>query len=122
VSGLRGATYEERLRELNLQSLEDCRLEADMVLTHKILRDSDKEFGEQWFQQAANGRHTRQAAGTLNLVPKRGLHEFRREFFSLRVVGRWNQLPDAVKAASTAAAFKSRYRQHIENRVTRTAD
>jgi hypothetical protein len=47
VSGLKSATYQARLRELNLQSLEDRRLEADMVLTHKILSDSDLEFSEQ---------------------------------------------------------------------------
>jgi hypothetical protein len=122
VSGLKSATYQARLRELNLQSLEDRRLEADMVLTHKILSDSDLEFSEQWFQRAANGRHTRQAAGARNLVPRRGLHEFRREFFSLRVASSWNRLPDAVKAANTAAAFKKGYRQHIESRVTRAAD
>jgi hypothetical protein len=55
-------------------------------------------------------------------MPRRGLHEFRQEFFSLRVVSSWNQLPDAVKAASTAAAFKKAYRQHIESRVVRTTD
>jgi Reverse transcriptase (RNA-dependent DNA polymerase)/Endonuclease-reverse transcriptase len=113
VSGLKANTYLERLDELELPSLADRRIEADMCLTYKILSDSDKKFSEQWFEMAANRRPTRMAAGTNNLVPKRGGHDYRRGFFSLRVVDNWNRLPDAVKAAKTAAAFKRQYRQHM---------
>jgi hypothetical protein len=55
-----------------------------MCLTYKILSDSDKQFSEQWFERAANRRTTRMAAATNNLVPKRGNHDYRRGFFSLR--------------------------------------
>jgi hypothetical protein len=113
VSGLKAATYQERLAELGMPSLTDRRTEADMCLTYKILGDSDAMFSEQWFERAANRRTTRMAAGTNNLVPQRGNHEYRRGFFSLRVVDTWNRLPDAVKAAPTAAAFKRQYRQHL---------
>ena len=41
VSGLRGGTYEERLAELGLPSLQDRRREIDMVQTFKILRGLD---------------------------------------------------------------------------------
>jgi hypothetical protein len=115
VSGLHSRDYHDRLRELKLQSLASRRLEADMVLTHKIISDSDTKFSEQWFEKAAGRRPTRQNRGRDNLVPKRGNHEFRRGFFSLRVVENWNHLPDSVKEATSAGAFKNRYRQHIEN-------
>ncbi len=37
VKGLRDLSYEERLRELKLQSLEKRRIRNDSVLTHKIM-------------------------------------------------------------------------------------
>jgi hypothetical protein len=46
VSGLRGRTYSERLRELDLPSLEDRRKEADMVQKYKIIGDQDSDYSE----------------------------------------------------------------------------
>jgi hypothetical protein len=112
-SGLKGTNYEERFAKLEMPSLGHRLTKADMCLTYKILSDSDKQFSEQWFEQAANRRTTRMAAGTNNLVPKRGNHDYGRGFFSLRVVDMWNRLPDTVKAAQTAASFKRQYRQHL---------
>jgi ribonuclease P/MRP protein subunit RPP40 len=37
VSGLQGATYENRLKELGLATLEERRHQADMVQTYKIV-------------------------------------------------------------------------------------
>jgi hypothetical protein len=42
VSGLRGHTYSERLQELGLPTLVQRREEADMIMTYKLLSDSDK--------------------------------------------------------------------------------
>ena len=44
VSGLKGQSYEERLRELELASLSDRRGEIDMVQTYKLLNESDSEI------------------------------------------------------------------------------
>jgi hypothetical protein len=93
------------------------RIKADMCLTHKILSDGDQQFSEQWFERAAGRRPTRIATGTNNLVPRRAQHDYRRNFFSLRVVDTWNRLPDAAKAAKTAAGFKNQYRQNMLPRV-----
>jgi hypothetical protein len=113
VSSLKGTNYQERLAELEMPSLAGRITEADMCLTYKILSDSDKQFCEQWFERAANRRTTRKADGTNNLVPKRGNYDYRRGFFSLRVIDTWNRLPDAVKVAQTAAAFKRQNCQHL---------
>ncbi len=37
VKGLRDLSYEDRLKELKLQSLEKRRISNDLVLTHKII-------------------------------------------------------------------------------------
>ncbi len=42
VSGLKGQSYEEKLLELNLPSLEERRLQADMVQTFKIVKGIDR--------------------------------------------------------------------------------
>jgi hypothetical protein len=116
VSGLQSRDYPGRLAELKLPSLCVRREEADtgMVLTYKMLSDSDTSFSAQWFDMAATRRPTRHSTGIMNLIPKRAQHNFRREFFSHRVVEKWNQLPDAVKAAKTADSFKMLYRRHME--------
>ena len=47
-------------------------------------------------------------------MPKRGQHEYRRNFFSLRVIEEWNSLPVTVRDAPTMSSFKRQYRRHLE--------
>jgi hypothetical protein len=79
-----------------------------------MLSDSDNSFSAQWFDMAATRRPTRHSTSIMNLIPKHAQHDFRRKFFSHRVVEKWNRLPDVVKAAKTAASFKTLYRRHME--------
>ena len=109
--------YEEKLKELALPSLHDRRLETDMVQTFKIVNGIDSEESEQWFERANTRRTTRNTAGEFNLLPKRCNHEYRRDFFSQRVIERWNVLPTVVKAAPTVSQFKRLYRRHLEGIV-----
>jgi transposase-like protein len=88
-----------------------------MILTYKILSDKSSAFGEQWFEKMATRRPTRQSRGLNNLIEGRASHNYRREFFSLRVPRAWNRLPDHVKEAGSATAFKARYRHNLEVRV-----
>jgi hypothetical protein len=119
VSGLRGRTYSERLRELDLPTLEARRKEADMVQMHKIMCDEASEYCEQWFSKMENVHQTRRAAGTMIRPPRAG-HNFRRGFFSYRVADEWNGLPRLLKEASNAGQFKSRYRAHLKQGAART--
>jgi hypothetical protein len=88
-----------------------------MVLTYKILSDKNVGYSEQWFEKMAARRPTRQSSGLNNLVEGRAGHNYRREFFSLRVPRAWNRLPDIVKEAGSASAFKARYRHNLATRV-----
>jgi hypothetical protein len=115
VSGLRGRTYSERLKELDLPSLEERRREADMVQVYKIMCDEDSEYSEKWFTKMENGRQTRRTTGMM-LRPPRAAHNFRRGFFSCRVAEPWNGLPREVKEAGHAGQFKNRYRNYMKNR------
>jgi hypothetical protein len=60
---------------------------------------------------------TRQNTGVKNLVIKRGQHEYRRGFFSLRAPEKWNSLPDQVKNANNVHVFKCLYRKNAADRV-----
>ena len=68
VSGLKGNTYEQRLLELGLPSLQDKRREINMVQTYKIVNKIDGDDPDQWFTRADSRRSTRQGDGKDRLL------------------------------------------------------
>jgi len=118
VSGLGGKSYEERLSELAMPSLKARREEIDMVETYKILTKKSNVSENTWFTRnvaADGGRETRMAADphSLRLPPAR--LEIRRNFFSYRVIEKWNNLPSEVKNSKNARQFKLAYRGLMNN-------
>ena len=121
VSGLKGRTYEERLTEVGLPSLQDRRKETDMVQTFKIVRGID--VVDDFLKERASARpQTRQNDGYENLIGQRSHHEFRKNFFSVRVTSEWNGLPDSVKEARNVTDFKRLYRRHRADTVAPASD
>jgi hypothetical protein len=117
VSGLSGGTYEEKLRELGLTTLEERRHQADMVQVYKIVTGKDGVNRESWFKMAAEAPvQTRQAAGLMNLVKPRARLEMRANFFSVRVCDSWNGVPDDIKMARSTGQFKHLYKKYRESR------
>ena len=114
ITGLKGTSYEEKLKELKMPSLLDRRKEINMVQTYKLVNNVDTDNSEMWFERTDIRRVTRNNAVRHNLVPKRGQHEYRRNFFSLRVIKEWNSLPVTVWDAPTMSSFKRQYRRHLE--------
>ena len=112
ISGLTGNTYEERLKELKLEKLQDRRVRLDLIQTFKILNGFDKVQSELWFQTvgARNGRTTRLNDHDHNLVRRSVSHtDIRNNFFSQRVINSWNKLPSWVKDSKTVKQFKDNY-------------
>ncbi len=65
--------------------------------TFKILKGHDRVNKDTWFQMAAKSeKATRSTDGLLNLGPKPCRLEVRRNFFSNRVIDRWNKILNAV--------------------------
>ena len=113
ISGLQGKSYSEKLSELNLQSLEDRRTRFDMLQTFKILKRIDNVNPDTWFTTMGTGRRvTRLSANPLNLIKQRSRTDVRQNFFSQRVVDKWNQLPDFVKDSTNITRFKKNYDYH----------
>jgi len=117
ISGLKGQSYEEKLKELNIASLQDRRREMDMVQTYKMVNNIDMDNSETMFVRADTRRPTRERSGKDNLLTRRYQHEYRRNFFSVRVIEEWNALPDRVKEAGTTVQFRRLYRRHAEGTV-----
>ena len=114
VSNIRGRTYEERLAELGMVTLETRRQRGDMIQTFKIMSGADQVKPETWFHlgsavEREGAAQTRGVTGHLNIQEQWGSSEVRRNFFSLRVIKPWNNLPEDLKKASSVDNFKNGY-------------
>ena len=98
VSGLKAQTYEERLKELGLQTLEERRHQADRHMVHKIIHTSKGLQSETWFEMAGDSaRPTRANADALSVKVMHSRLEIRRYFFSVRLTKQWNAVPSHMK-------------------------
>ncbi len=57
---------------------------------------------------------TRITADPMNIKPRSGRLEIRRNIFAVRVISDWNQIPAETKKKPTAASFKAEYASHRE--------
>jgi hypothetical protein len=106
-------SYEEKLAQLGLTTLEENRQRGDMVEMFKLMTGKTKVDFRDWFTLAPvrqGAGNTRATTGYLNVEePPRASGEVRRNFFSQRCPRAWNTLPDVVKKATTVNSFKSAY-------------
>ena len=117
VSGLKGTTYEDRLLELGMVTLEERRHQLDMLQAYKIIHEQDDVERETWFTMVAEReRATRASADPWNVQIPASRLEVRRHFFSQRVPVPWNEVPPPLKQATTAASFRHGYRKFRQKR------
>ncbi len=111
VKGLRGRTYEEKCRELELDTLVVRRERADLIQVYKILNGLDQVDEKTLFTRVdsreENSRVTRQRTDPLNLQPTRSRLDLRKYSFASRIVKPWNKLSKELKSASTLGQFKT---------------
>ena len=107
VKRLKNPSYEDRLCKLGLTTLAERRLRGDLIETYKIITGKEKIKKEDIFKLSDTGYNLR--GHCYKLATQRCHLEVRRNFFSQRVVGPWNQSPAHIVEAPCVNAFKNRY-------------
>ena len=120
ISGLQGKTYQEKLTELGLMSLEQRHTRFDMIMTFKIMYGFSRVSSSTWFQMAAVDavRVTRLTADPWNLQYRPYNGDVRRHFFSNRVVEGWNNIPTSIKEARSIGVFKRKYDEMVLQQIS----
>ena len=102
LPGMEGLSYLERLTNLQLKSLEERRIIFDLILVFKIILGLvDLDF-ETFF--AFNTNATR--GHNFKLKVQYSRKNYRKYFFSNRVVTIWNELPNEIVLKNSLNAFK----------------
>ena len=112
VPELAELTYEERLKHLNLTTLEERRTRGDMIQTFKILRGQDKVGDGHFLRLARRGNRPATRGHSLKLAKIRRKTTKRSKFFNSRVVNKWNSLTEHVISSKNVNMFKNRYDQN----------
>ena len=119
ICGLAGS-YEQKLRELGLLTLEENRVRGDMIEMFKLMTGKSTIDFRKFFQLSSvrvGAGNTRGNSGYLNVEePSLAKTDIRRHFFSSRCPRLWNSLPDYVKQAGTVHTFKVAYDDYVWGR------
>ncbi|XP_059831389.1 uncharacterized protein LOC132397106 [Hypanus sabinus] len=111
LPGLESMDYDQRLRELGLYSLEKRRMRGDMIEVYKILRGIDRVDSQRLFPRApllsTRGHGFKLSGGRFK-------GDIRGRFYTQRVVGAWNALPESVVEADTLVKLKRLLDRYME--------
>ena len=102
--------YHDRLKYLNLTSLELRRHRGDLIETFKILKGLEGIPSDSLFE--LNTYVTR--GNSLKLNKPRSRLNIRYNNFSQRVINAWNQLPERVISSTTVSGFKNNLHRHFQ--------
>ena len=126
MTDVRGDTYEEKLRDAGLTTLKERRIRGDLIEAFKSIKGFNNINRDEWFdlRSREESRPTRANSTIENgqevrkkdvLYMPKTKKETRANFFTIRVVEKWNELPEEVKAANTVNSFKNKYDQWRRN-------
>ena len=103
IRGMYGISYEERLKSLNLPSLQFRRRRADMIEVFKIVSGIERiDFNNFFSYSTSNTRgHSKKFYKPLSRL------DIRKNIFSQRVINDWNGLPESLISVEDLNSFKA---------------
>lgn len=105
--------YEDRLRKLNMFSLRYRRLRGDLIEVFKFVNGQQSGYLRGMFEMQPTNRGR---GHQFKLILKHSRTRLRQAFFSRRVVGHWNSLPESVVTAESLNIFKTRLDRYFTDR------
>ena len=107
VDGMKNINYADRLKKLDLPTLQYRRERGDMIEVWKHFHTYDKATLSSNFRPIPreSRRHNFQL---VRIIPKDGIRGKQRNSFYFRVPNTWNELPQHVVNAKTINSFKNR--------------
>jgi len=114
IQRLQPLSYEERLRELGLFSLENRRLRGRLLAAFQYLKGACRKDGENIFSRACCDS-TR--SNMFKLREGRFRLDVRKKFFTMRVVKHWIRLAREVVEAPSLVIFGARLDGALSNLV-----
>ncbi|KFM12358.1 hypothetical protein AS27_12230, partial [Aptenodytes forsteri] len=109
IRGMEHLSYEERLRELGLFSLEKRRLRGDLIAADQYFKGAYRKDGGNLFSRT-RGNGFKLKGGQFRL-------DIRKKFFTRRVVKHWHRLPGEVVDAPSLETFKVRLDGALSNLI-----
>ncbi|KFP41404.1 hypothetical protein N324_08823, partial [Chlamydotis macqueenii] len=114
MRGLEHLSYEDRLRELGLFSLEKRRLREDLIEVFQYLKWAFKKDGERLFSRACCDR---MRGNGFKIEGGRFRLDIRKKCFTMQVVEHWNRLPREGGEAPSLETFKARLDVALSNLI-----
>ena len=117
IPALADLPYEDRLKRLELTTLQERRVRGDLIEVFKILKGFDAvNAGVKFLELDTGPLRDRTRGHSMKLTKPRHRTHKRTKFFSSRVVELWNSLPERVITSASINTFKRRYDRHIAER------
>ena len=114
IPELRHLTYRERLKKINLPTLEERRERGDMITLHKCVNGLEFIDRDNFITPAVG----RTRGHSKKLARRRSKKDIRKFSFPTRSIEKWNALPEEVVCAKTIHSFKEKYDQMEKADVT----
>ena len=107
------SSYQDRLKQLKLRSLEYRRLQFDLILVYKILNNLIESHNNPpaFILSNLNTTYNLRRHSLYIEKPQKARTQTRQNFFLYRIINVWNNLPDSLVTSPNLQTFKQKLKQ-----------